>query len=297
MSLRTTIGLLLVAVIIGFYAGTRVSPDPVVVETPVDRVTTIEVPKITEKTIVKYLPVEDRAVANALRDENAALKLQIQQLSVSLASAQSTGQGQAIIESPTCVTGPAVSEPVRVSFSDYRLSFQTVGTQASYTLSQKFSIVNSVSKTSNGIDTNLIRLYEIGPGNTRTLIPTIETTTLAIKPTPHWYRFASIHAGVALAPTTTQNSTSYAFDKGGAVAVTWLKYGTTRATQDTRYAILSPSVMWLPKETSVGILPVSINLGTFPRQPFTNLWVSPFVGTQGTTLSVKRFGIVFSSSF
>lgn len=297
-SFRVKIILAILMILGAFFAGTRVQAPSVVIEKPVPQVTTIEVPKITEKIVTQYIPVEDRKRVIALLNENKQLKLNIQQLSVSLAEAQSSGRGTAVVDAPPCPSLPD-APPVRVSFADYRLSFQSVGDQASYTLTQKFSIVNSVSKTAKGTDVNLIRLYEIGPGATRTLIPTTETTTLTVTPSSHWYRFASIHAGVVVAPISTskQNTTSYTTQKGGAMAITWLKYGSTRATQDTRYAALSPSVIWLPNETSIGVLPVSLNLGTLPRQPFTNLWVSPFLGTQGTTLSLKRFGIVFSSSF
>lgn len=294
ISLRVKFVLAILVLLGVFYVGTRVHSTPVVIEKPVPQVTTVEVPKITEKLVKQYIPVEDRKQVTALLDENKQLKLNIQQLSVSLAEAQSIGKGTATVEVPPCPSLPT-APPVRVSFTDYRLSFQSVGEQASYTLTQKFSLVNSVSKTSKGTAVNLIRLYEIGPGTTRTLIPTIETTTLAVTPQTQWYVHSTIHAGLGVTHSTSSNTS---WVRGGTAAIVWAQHGTTEAPQDTRFAIFSPAVMFTDTEKTLGLLPVSFNLGTLPRQPFTNVWLSPFVGIDHLfPVRITRFGLVLTAGF
>ena len=296
MSKTSRISVSIGVLVLAFLLGRHMRPDPVVIEKPVEHVTTVEVPKVTEKIVTQYVPVADKAQAAALLKENEQLRLQVQQLSVSLAAAQSTTSGPAVVEVPPCpVVSTTPPSPVRVSYSDYRLSFQSVDNTATYTLSQKFSIVNSVGKTTTGTPTNLVRLYEIGPGETRTLIPTTETTTIASMPQAHLYAHGTLAAGVLLLPVSTTPGTT--IRTGGAVALTWLKHGASYAPEDTRYAFLSPAFVFTSTEKLVGVLPISMNLGTLPRQPFTNLWISPFLGVSPTAIKLSRFAIVFSAGF
>ena len=89
MSKTSRISVSIGVLVLAFLLGRHMRPDPVVIEKPVEHVTTVEVPKVTEKIVTQYVPVADKAQAAALLKENEQLRLQVQQLSVSLAAAQS----------------------------------------------------------------------------------------------------------------------------------------------------------------------------------------------------------------
>lgn len=279
------IGLLVLAFAAGYIQ--RPSPaDTITVSTPAPNVTTIEVPvpMITEKVVTKYIKVEDQAAATALLKENDALKVKVDQLSVSLAKTQSTGQGT----STTAVTPATTTAPqeVRVAFKDWRLDFLSVNNAVTYTLSQQYSIVNTVGRNRENVPTNLVRLYEIGPGNTRTLIPTVETTTVVTSQNlPRFYTKLTVQGGVG-----------YADGQRVLLLTPWLKRGRSTATEDTRWAFVTPIISLAKDEQAVGVAPVSFNLGSLPRQPLTNLWVSPFVGTS-TGIGITQKGVALSVTF
>lgn len=278
-------GLLVLAFAAGYIQ--RPSPaDTITVSTPAPNVTTIEVPVpvITEKVVTKYIKVEDQAAATALLKENDALKVKVDQLSVSLAKTQSTGQGT----STTTVTPATTTAPqeVRVAFKDWRLDFLSVNNAVTYTLSQQYSIVNTVGRNRENVPTNLVRLYEIGPGNTRTLIPTVETTTVVTSQNlPRFYTKLTVQGGVG-----------YADGQRVLLLTPWLKRGRSTATEDTRWAFVTPIISLAKDEQAVGVAPVSFNLGSLPRQPLTNLWVSPFVGTS-TGIGITQKGVALSVTF
>lgn len=279
------IGLLVLAFAAGYIQ--RPAPaDTITVSTPAPNVTTIEVPvpMITEKVVTKYIKVEDQAAATALLKENDALKVKVDQLSVSLAKTQSTGQGT----STTTVTPATTTAPqeVRVAFKDWRLDFLSVNNAVTYTLSQQYSIVNTVGRNRENVPTNLVRLYEIGPGNTRTLIPTVETTTVVTSQNlPRFYTKLTVQGGVG-----------YADGQRVLLLTPWLKRGRSTATEDTRWAFVTPIISLAKDEQAVGVAPVSFNLGSLPRQPLTNLWVSPFVGTS-TGIGITQKGVALSVTF
>lgn len=283
---------LFLASLVGLFDPDIVTPP--VISQPAPNVTTIRVPEfiITEKIVNKYFSESERKQLNDLLDENKKLKIEVEQLSFSLAQYQSAGGGTIIVG--TLDTANPVALP-KFTFKDWRLSFTGEGTTAAYTLNQQFAILNSVGYDRNKVATNLIRLYEIGPGNTRTPIPVQETRTVVTTPAHEgWYSKPTLQGGwggfVALTGTT-------ATGKGaGVVATPWLKYGTTRATEDTRWAFLTPSLAITNSEVSVGVLPVSFNFGTLRRQPFTNVWLSPYLGTTNGT-SLNRIGGVISVTF
>jgi hypothetical protein len=182
-----------------------------------------------------------------------------------------------------------------VAFNDFRLNFLAEGTEAEYTLSQKFLILNTTGRNENNVPTNLIRLFEIGPGETRTSIPVTETTTIAAAATPaHWYVKIGVQGGMGhVAGTTSGESSLTAF-----IGMPWLKRGINRSTEKTRWAIATPVVAHDYTETSFGILPVSLNLGTIMSEnhPLTNIWISPYIGTTSGT-SINRIGGLLSVTF
>ena len=61
-------------------------------------------------------------------------------------------------------------------------------------------------------------------------------------------------------------------------------------THVTAFAFATPAVVVGKTVRDIGVLPVSVNLGNLPRQPFTNLWVSPFV-------SKTRVGVTLTATF
>lgn len=286
---RPTAVIAAVLVVIAFAAGYFQHPtrtDQITISSPAPHVTTIQVPVpvITEKVVTKYIKVEDQATATALLKENDTLKVKVEQLSVSLAHAQSAGTGT----STTTVTPPTATTPqeMRVTFKDWRLDFLSVNDKVTYTLTQQYAIVNTVGRDRHNVPTNLVRLYEIGPDKKRTLIPTIETTTVAATQNlPHFYTKLTVQGGVG-----------YTDGQRVFVLTPWLKRGRSTATEDTRWAFASPAIILSSQQQAVGLAPVSFNLGSLPRQPLTNLWVSPFVGTT-TGTGINHKGVVFSVTF
>lgn len=276
----------------GRYSVSDSSPVALSVSYPVAHVTTIKVPvPVLTPTVVKeYVKVEDRTQVNQLLAENKSLKVTVEALSVTHAEAVSTGTGVATIEPigvPDHIDPPL--PPFHLLYKDWRLQFESNDSHVSYTLSQKFSIVNTVGKNKNGVETHLVRLFEIGPDSARNLIPTVETTTVVADITAaHWYAKPTIQAGIGLVQAGVQQVS-------GIVAIPVVKRGHSRATEDTRWAVLTPAIAISATERTVGLLPVSYNLGTLPRQPFTNLWVSPFVGKTAT--SATRLGFVVTATF
>jgi hypothetical protein len=182
-----------------------------------------------------------------------------------------------------------------VAFNDFRLNFLAEGTEAEYTLSQKFLILNTTGRNENNVPTNLIRLFEIGPGETRTPIPVTETTTIAAVATPaHWYVKLGVQGGMGHVAGIAGGESSLSIFVG----MPWLKRGNNRSTEKTRWAIATPVVVHDYTETSIGVLPVSLNLGTIMsgKHPLTNIWVSPYIGSTSGT-SINRVGGVLSVTF
>ena len=313
-----------------FVTGRLSGPDeatPVLaIDHPAPGVTTIQVPveELTPEVVEGYIAPADIPSVDTLLAENRDLEVLVAQLSMSLASATSEGGGVATttpIEAapnvpifghipiaglpyvaPTWVSDfsielpPPLVPPVqsRVAFNDFRLNFLAEGTDAKYTLSQKFLILNTTGRNEKNVPTNLIRLYEIGPGETRTPIPVTETTTIAAAATPpHWYVKFGVQGGVGRIAGPSGESSLTVF-----VGTPWLKRGNNRSTEKTRWAIATPVVAHNNTETSFGILPVSLNLGTVMSgaHPLTNLWVSPYIGTTSGT-SINRIGGLFSVTF
>ena len=301
----------------GRLSGPDEAPSVLSIDHPAPNVTTIQVPvgRLTPEAVEDYVEPVHTDLANDLLAENEGLKVLVEELSVSLATATSEGRGDVVVtpletplSSPIFHLGntPPADTPVeapppirsRVAFNDFRLNFLAEGTEAEYTLSQKFLILNTTGRNENNVPTNLIRLFEIGPGETRTSIPVTETTTIAATATPaHWYVKIGVQGGMGHVMGTTGGESSLtAF-----IGMPWLKRGNNRSTENTRWALATP-VVQIPQSrsygASFGMLPVSVNLGTIMsgKHPLTNIWVSPYIGTTtGTT--VNRVGGILSVTF
>ena len=301
-----------------FAAGRLSRPDEATsvlsIDHPAPNVTTIQVPvgSLTSEVVDDYVEPAYVDLANDLLAENEGLKVLVEELSVSLATATSAGRGDVVVtplETPlsspifhigyippadTLLEAPPPL-PSRVAFNDFRLNFLAEGTEAEYTLSQKFLILNTTGRNEDNVPTNLIRLFEIGPGETRTSIPVTETTTIAAAATPaHWYVKIGVQGGMGhIVGRTGDEASLTAF-----IGMPWLKRGTNRSTERTRWAIATPVVAYDYTETSFGVLPVSLNLGTImsEKHPLTNIWISPYIGTT-TGTSINRVGGLLTVTF
>ena len=294
------------------------------IDYPAPNVTTIQVPvgPLTSEVVDGYLDSVYAKPANDLLAENEELKVLGEELAGSLATATSEGRGEVTItpiETPPSeppfeyvpidtlgpiwpVAGAPLEAPPplqsRLEFNDFRLNFLAEGTEAEYTLSQEFLILNTTGRDENNVPTNLIRLFEIGPGETRTSIPVTKTTTVAAAGTPpHWYVKVGVQGGMGhVMGTSGGESALTAF-----LGIPWLKRGTNRSTENTRWALATP-VVQIPQsrsyQASFGVLPFSVNLGTImsDKHPLTNIWISPYMGTTtGTT--INRVGGILSVTF
>lgn len=267
---------------------------PAVIARPAPTITTITVPEpiFSERVINTFTKVEDRTAIKKLEDENKKLKVEVSSLLIALAQYKSQGSGTIIVGDLSTLPPQGLPE---FSFTDWRLVFRGKGTTASYTLSQQFKVYNTIGKNRDGVPTNIIHLYEIGPQKEQLPIQTVETLTL-VEPSPSegWYTKPTVQAGWAsIAPTTTTSITPTA---SGIVAIPWLKHGKTRTTEDTRWAFFTPTFAVSKTERTIGVMPVSFNLGTLPHQPFSNVWVSPFIGSTNGA-QVNRGGFVLSVTF
>lgn len=297
---------ILVLVIVGLLATIihlSNKPARVIQLDPITKVIEVPVEKLTTKIVKQYVRVEDKPAVEKLMKDNAAIGSTVQQLTVSLADTISYGAGTITILPPTDTTPTIIEVPKALQFKDWRLDFQSDGTTANYTLTQKFSIINTVGRDTNNTPVNIVRLFEIGENGERVAIPTVETTTISTQPTrSHFYVKPTIQGGMGILPrwetTTTPNTTRGRthYDTGFVIATPWWKRGTTTAVENTRYAFLTPMATFNDTEFTSGLSPVSVNLGTLRHSPVTDIWFSPYVGLsskQGT----KKFAVVFTTTF
>ena len=287
-AIRFIAGLLLVGVM-GFAVMKARTPPAITYIKGDDNTITkiVEVPTITEKTVMKYIPVEDRKAVEALIAANKFLDTKIEQLTRALALSQSTGSGPVTVTvGESTGLSPA---PTLTTFKDWRLNFQSNGSTANYTLTQKFSILNSVGRNRQNVPVAVTRLFEVGPNGERVPIPITETISVALQQDQsHWYMSPSLQLGMAAVID------GEATQQGYVVAVQWWKRGKIEAAESTRWAILTPVVLF--PDTTVGLLPVSLNLGTVLRSPLRDVWVSPFIG-QNLKTSSRRLGVAFTATF
>lgn len=245
------------------------------------------------RDVVRYVPTEDRKQVEALLKENETLKLKVNVLSVVTAMTPidlPPTKGVVVITTPPNDTVP------HTTFNDWRLHFDSDGKTAQYSLNQKFTILNTVAKDEKNQIVSTTKLYEVGPGTTKTLIPNTENTVIAVDPTvAHFY----VQGGVQGGWTWMRNGdTGAAAPQAFAVAVPWLKHGSSIAPADTRWAFLTPAATYSKMEKSAGVMPLSLNVATLPglRKPFTDIWVSPYLGTT-TGKSLNRLGLMITFTF
>lgn len=261
--------------------------------------TTVQVDKIVPNTVVKY--VKDTIEVNRLLEENKKLHIEVTQLSESLATYQANGQGNVVMVEPDklpsdmvpLIPRPEVPQPPSLfTFRDFRLAFVSDGVAAKYDLTQKFEILTSTGKNQQGVPVTTVKLFEVTPDKK---IPVSDVTTTAIfadNSRPRWRVRPVIQAGVGL----TQDWKADRIN-GGMVGVQWLQHGSTDAPRDIRYSALTPVIFASDTLREMGLLPFSYNVGHIKHQPFTNLWVSPYVGFDAGKKTVSRGGIAVTATF
>lgn len=270
------------------------------VSRPAPRTTTIEVPVpvLTERVVTQVLPPEDLPTVTAILKENENLRVKVHELSVSLATYESQGGGP--IAPASSPFSPPTTVTRDVHFKDWRLEFTSNQNTAQYTLRQQFAIVNTVGRDRKNTPTHVVRLYEVEPNGARTPIPITQTSTIAAAPNlPAWALTPRITAGVAYinrGSSVTARPATSDFVPTGVLAISWLRRQRSTANEDATWAVLSPAVTITDTSKSIGILPVSYNLGSLPKQPFTNLWVSPYIGSS-TTTRIDRLGFTLTATF
>jgi hypothetical protein len=269
---------ILAAAVFGVYSHLR-GPVIHVVEKP-GNVTeiTIDRPVLITREVVKY--VEDKTGAQKLLADNAALKNQITVLSETIADLRTTGSGKVVyIDQPVPGETRVVQEG---QFRDWRLYFTFQGEQAKYELTQRFEALVAAGRDVAGKPTATVKLFELGPGDTRTPLTTTKTTlVVASGQSTRWFLFPSVQAGAAVSDTTP----------GVVIGVQWLKRGTTKAAEDSTYSLLTPVVFLSSGRREFGLLPVSFNLGRIPRNPLNDVWLSPYISGSG------RFGLTLTATF
>lgn len=268
----------------------------------------IFVPKIIYRDIDRYLPPKSRGPAKEALDSAKKNGTNVDQLGVGNAESTSVGEGTVTITTlPLTGSTPLVVQPF--TFTDgWRLKLTSDGivnpstktVKGTYELTQRFVITNTVGRDRNNLLTSDIKLFELDQHDTPREIDMTSSYTIATKasdtrPRAKFYVKPTLQGGVAVLPGSTQTptgDTSSAFT----VAIPWWKRGTARAVETTRYAYLTPTATLNNADITVGMTPVSFNIGTVQHLPVTDMWASPYLGISLKT-NQKKFGVVFSTTF
>jgi len=265
---------------------------PQVITKTLEHTTTVLVPgPITTTTVDKLVYIKDKTEAKALLQENAKLHVKVNELTETLASATSHGGGPV---EPTIVT-VTQDVPTPVHFKDWRLNFTSDGKVAAYDLTQKFEVISTTGRDKAGKPLALVKLFEVGPGTKKTLIPSETTAVLTDDTLPSWHVSPAIIAGFIAGYDVAGPVHSTA--KGGLVGVQWLKRGRTSSAEDSVLALATPVYM-ISATPQIGVLPFSVNLGHIKHQPLKDLWLSPYVGAGFSSFTtIRTVGVAITATF
>jgi hypothetical protein len=246
---------------------------------------TVDKPILTEKTLTKILSdPKDQALIKQLLAENAALKVNVTQLTQTLGTLNQSGSGPILVELPPA---DKPNDPIQYHFKDWHLDFRTDTKTATYELSQRFEALTTTGRNKAGLPVSTVKLYELGANQERIPVTGLQTIGIfADETTPHWLLHLNVQGGIA----ATRDKTG-AFAPGGVIVLQWLKHGRTKSAEDITFAVLSPTVFMDKNTQDIGLLPFSFNLGRIPKQPFTNLWLSPFISKS------QRLGVTLTATF
>lgn len=306
---------ILIAILIGILAlgiwWVRRDPAPVITK-PTETTTNVVLPgeTVTPKEVIKYV-TDDKEVKRLL-EENRRLKIQVTQLSETIANHKATGSGTVTTVGtarPPIVVPPApivdqntiinpgdfvIRAGTEINYKDFRLDFTTDGREGRYTLTQKFEVLQASGVDAAGKPVSTTKLFEIGPGETRTEVKDLKTVNVFAdnKPRKKWHVGATLQAGLGYGVNSQDTSKKGTLAVGG---LQWLKRGTSPAAEDSTLSLLTPVILFGNEQAELGVLPISVNLGRIKYQPFKDLWVSPAVGWRTGTLG--RLGVVVTASF
>lgn len=275
---------------LGVWGTLRWQTPPAPVVRVVENIKYVDVPveKIVYKDVVKY--VVDQAEVKKLLAEQAAAKNEIKTLTETIARLKTV---TTTTETKTVfVEVPGAPE---AHFKDWRLTFDATPAQTTYQLDQKFEALAAIGKDKTGKPVVSTKLFEIGPGEKRTELTEARTTVVTAVPNPkRWFFNPSIQAGFGF----TYDVDAGTGVAGGVAGVQWLRRGTSKAAEDGSWSLLTPVVFISATTAEVGLLPVSLNLGKIPKQPFKDLWISPvLVFGKAPNVSPTRFGVMFTATF
>jgi hypothetical protein len=280
---------------LGWYIGGKLSPSPkteiqVVHDTKEIRV---EVPVLTEKVVDRIITdPKQQIVINQLMKENCDLETHVAALLSTVATNTSSGGGTPIqISEGTLPPGEVVhSDNGRTpdfrrtyEFKDFQLdaTYDSEGKDFNYRLNQTFRIATTLGKDPDGHPVSLVRLFQDTPTGQRE-VPS-NTTAIHANPAPtRWRVSPRIQGGVGVDQDNA---------RGGIVAFQWLKRGKSLDPKDLRLGALSPGVFVTSGQVRPVLLPITFNLGSLPKQPFSNVWAGFGVGLD------KRLMVTLTSTF
>jgi hypothetical protein len=237
-------------------------PEPKVEERIVHetREVQVSVPVLTTQVIEKIVDnPKDKALISKLIKENNELKVKPDSITNTSAKVDTEGSGQGVRSG-----NAEQASPDSFTFKDFQLEANWTGPSFSYRLSQDFKIITSTGLDNQGRRTGLVRVYQETPDGPKEVVSSTTVFNAETKPVK-WRVSARIQGGLG-------------FPKTGVAVFQWLTRGSSGDPADLKFAVLSPAVS---TEKTIGVLPISLNLGTIPKQPFTNLWLSPFIGQGG----------------
>lgn len=283
-------------------------PAEVIHVDPVTKVVFIPRQVIAYRDIVKYIPKEDQGIVKRALDSAKNNGTNVDQINVGRVDSSTFGEGTITVTTTNLGTStPFAFTPFE--FTDgWRLRMKSDGVvdpvthtvKGTYELKQQFVITNTIGRDRNNLLTSEIKLFELDPQGKQRELDTTSSYTVATKtsdqrPRAKFYVKPTLQGGVAVLPSvasTAEGGTTSAFSVG----IPWWKRGTARAVETTRYAYLTPTATLNNADITVGITPVSFNIGTVKHLPVTDLWASPYVGVSLNT-NQKKFGVVFSTTF
>lgn len=254
---------------------------------------------LTPNTVEKIVSdPKDKAVIAELLAQLANAKTNATAVVVTSAAETAKGSGRLVVSGPppevavpgaTTPTTATAPTPIAVHYMDWRLTFDgdlTTG-EAHYALAQTFETVVAMGRQADGKGVAVAQLYELDAQGQRVPVPTTQTVgVFADETVPHWMRALAIQGGGG-----ATRASDGGFGKDAVVVLQWLKHGRTADASGVTYAVLSPALVIGPGVTDIGVLPVSVNLGRLPHQPFSNLWLSPFVAKS------QRLGLFVTATF
>ena len=284
--LNNRLAQLLIVLLVGLGSGAALlnhfSPRVVTYPT-IENVKTVvvEKPVLTERTVTKIITdPKERVLIEQLIKENEALNLQVLELTTTIAHLRSRGgtEKDGVITPEPEVPG----EEAKFTYKDYQLEATYNSRLFDYTLNQKFIIQTSTARSKDGVLSSRVNLFQDTPEGLIN-VPTKTTAIFADERVSRFRVSPRVQAGVSI---NEKN------EKSGVVALQWLKRGKSTAPEDIRFSLASPVFMVTGDKTwSAGILPISFNLGSLPKQPFTNLWISPSVDIH------KKLGVSITATF